>query len=59
MSVSASPAPATADSAVATNDRPAGKRRNSAVCDENTRRGGGRPQDIGHRMPDRETSDAA
>ena len=42
MSVTASPARATADSAAATNDRPAGNRRNSDVCDKNTRRGGGR-----------------
>jgi hypothetical protein len=41
MSVIASPAFATADSAAATNDRPVGNRRNSDVCDRNTRRGGG------------------
>ncbi len=39
---SVSPAWATADSAAATNERPDGNRRNSDVCDKNTRRGGGR-----------------
>src|SRR3954452_2419513 len=41
MSVTASPALITASCAAATNDRPAGNRRNSDVCDKNTRRGGG------------------
>src|SRR5829696_5512344 len=41
MSVTASPALITASWAAATNDRPAGNRRNSDVCDKNTRRGGG------------------
>ena len=40
MSVTASPALITASCAAATNDRPAGNRRNSDVCDKNTRRGG-------------------
>ena len=40
MSVTASPALITASCAAAMNDRPAGNRRNSAVCDKNTRRGG-------------------
>jgi hypothetical protein len=39
MSVTASPARATAASAADTNDRPAGNRRSSEVCDRNTRRG--------------------
>ena len=43
MSVTASPALITASCAAATNDRPAGNRRNSDVCDKNTRRGGGSP----------------
>jgi hypothetical protein len=42
MSVTASPALATASCAAATNERPAGNRRNSDVCDKNTRRGGGK-----------------
>ena len=42
MSVTASPALITASCAAATNDRPAGNRRNSDVCDKNTRRGDGR-----------------
>src|SRR5689334_6462368 len=42
MSVTASPARATAASAAATNDRDDGNRRNSEVCDKNTRRAGGR-----------------
>ena len=46
MSVTASPARVTADSAAATNDRSAGYRRNSDVCDRNTRRGGGRSRDM-------------
>ena len=41
MSVTASPARATASWAAATNDRPDGYRRSSDVCDKNTRRGGG------------------
>ena len=41
MSVTASPALITASCAAATNDRPAGNRRNSDVWDKNTRRGGG------------------
>src|SRR6185437_12833528 len=41
MSVTASPALITASCAAATNDRPAGYRRNSDVWDKNTRRGGG------------------
>jgi hypothetical protein len=41
MSVTASPALITASCAAATNDRPAGYRRNSAVWDRNTRRGDG------------------
>ena len=41
MSVTASPALITASCAAATNDRPTGNRRNSDVCDKNTRRGGG------------------
>ena len=41
MSVTASPARITASCAAATNDRPAGNRRNSDVCDKNTRRGDG------------------
>ena len=41
MSVTASPALITASCAAATNERPAGNRRNSEVCDKNTRRGGG------------------
>jgi hypothetical protein len=52
MSVTASPARATADSAAATNDRPAGNRRNSAVWDKNTRRGGG-SLGITHSIPAR------
>ena len=40
MSVTAYPALITASCAAATNDRPAGNRRNSDVCDKNTRRGG-------------------
>ena len=40
MSVTASPALITASWAAAMNDRPAGNRRNSEVCDKNTRRGG-------------------
>ena len=40
MSVTASPARATASCAAATNERPAGNRRNSEVWDKNTRRGG-------------------
>ena len=40
MSVTASPALITASCAAAMNDRPAGNRRNSDVCDKNTRRGG-------------------
>ena len=51
MSVTASPARVTADSAAATNDRPAGNRRNSDVCDKNTRRGGGRSPDMTHSIP--------
>ena len=39
MSVTASPALITASCAAATNDRPAGNRRNSDVWDKNTRRG--------------------
>jgi len=53
MSVTASPARATADSAAATNDRPAGNRRNSDVCDKNTRRGDGRLPDMTHSIPAR------
>ena len=45
------PARDTADSAAATNDRPAGNRRNSDVCDKNTRRGGGRSPDMTHSIP--------
>jgi hypothetical protein len=41
MSVTASPALITASCAAATNERPVGYRRNSEVCDKNTRRGGG------------------
>ena len=41
MSVTASPALITASCAAATNERPAGYRRNSEVWDKNTRRGGG------------------
>src|SRR6185295_8787259 len=41
MSVTASPALITASCAAATNERPAGYRRSSAVWDKNTRRGGG------------------
>ena len=41
MSVTASPALATASCAAATNERPTGNRRNSDVCDRNTRRGDG------------------
>ena len=52
MSVTASPARATADSAAATNDRSAGNLRNSDVCDKNTRRGGGRSPDMTHSMPE-------
>src|SRR3954453_21405210 len=40
MSVTASPALITASCAAATNERPAGYRRNSDVWDKNTRRGG-------------------
>ena len=40
MSVTASPALITASCAAATNERPAGYRRNSEVWDKNTRRGG-------------------
>src|SRR3954454_18719262 len=40
MSVTASPALITASCAAATNERAAGYRRNSAVWDKNTRRGG-------------------
>jgi hypothetical protein len=43
MSVTASPARATACSAAVTNDRPDGNRRSSDVCDRNTRRGVGSP----------------
>ena len=50
MSVTASPALITASCAAATNDRPAGNRRNSDVCDKNTRRGGGSP-DMTHSIP--------
>jgi hypothetical protein len=50
MSVTASPALATASCAAATNDRPAGNRRNSDVCDKNTRRGGS-SLGITHRIP--------
>ncbi len=39
MSVNASPALFTASCAAATNERPTGNRRNSDVCDKNTRRG--------------------
>src|SRR5688500_16201745 len=42
MSVTASPALITASWAASTNDRPTGNRRNSDVCDKNTRRGDGR-----------------
>ena len=40
MSVTASPALITASCAAATNELPTGNRRNSEVCDKNTRRGG-------------------
>jgi len=40
MSITASPALITASCAAATNERPTGNRRNSDVCDKNTRRGG-------------------
>ena len=40
MSVTASPALITASCAAATNERPAGYRRNSELWDKNTRRGG-------------------
>src|SRR4051794_34092522 len=50
MSVTASPARATASCAAATNDRPNGNRRNSDVCDKNTRRGGELPG-ITHSIP--------
>src|SRR6478736_154445 len=50
MSVTASPARATASCAAATNDRPTGNRRNSDVCDNNTRRGG-EPLGITHSIP--------
>ena len=40
ISVTASPARLTADYAAATNERSDGNRRNSDVCDRNTRRGG-------------------
>ena len=40
MSVTASPALITASRAAATNERPTGNRRNSDVCDRNTRLGG-------------------
>ena len=52
MSVTASPALITASCAAATNDRPAGNRRNSDVCDKNTRRGGG-SLGITHSIPRR------
>ena len=42
MSVTASPALITASCAASTNERPTGYRRNSDVCDKNTRRGDGR-----------------
>ena len=51
MSVTASPALITASCAAATNDRPAGNRRNSDVCDKNTRRGGGRSPGMTHSIP--------
>src|SRR3954447_18304667 len=51
MSITASPARATAASAAATNDRPAGNRRNSDVCDKNTRRGGRPSPDMTHSIP--------
>ena len=50
MSVTASPALITASCAAATNDRPAGNRRNSDVWDKNTRRGGG-SLDMTHSIP--------
>src|SRR6185503_12158760 len=50
MSVTASPALITASCAAATNDRPAGNRRNSDVCDKNTRRGGSSPA-MTHSIP--------
>src|SRR3954462_9612824 len=53
MSVTASPARATASCAAATNDRPAGTRRNSDVGDKNPRRGDGRLPDITHSIPAR------
>ena len=55
MSVTASPALLTADSAAATNDRPSGYRRSSEAWDKNTRRGGGsdaRSPDTTHSMPE-------
>src|SRR3954447_17446882 len=53
MSVTASPARATASCAAATNDRPTGNRRNSDVCDKKTRRGDGRSPDMTHSIPAR------
>jgi hypothetical protein len=52
MSVTASPALITASCAAATNERPAGYRRNSEVWDKNTRRGG-RSMGITHSIPAR------
>jgi hypothetical protein len=44
MSITASPALITASCAAATNERPTGNRRNSDVCDKNTR------PDFDHRL---------
>ncbi len=51
MSTTASSAFATADSAAATKDRPAGNSRSSEVWDRNTRRGSGPSPDMPHSMP--------
>jgi hypothetical protein len=51
MSITASPALATADSAAATNDRLLGNRRSSEVCDKNTRRGDGTARAITRSIP--------
>ena len=51
MSVTASPALITASCAAATNERRTGYRRNSEVCDRNTRRGGIGSLGITHSIP--------
>jgi len=51
MTATASPARATADSAAVMNDRLPGNCRSSDVCDNNTRRGGGRFADMTHNIP--------